>query len=101
MRVINGFLLSALLTLSSAALSKQNLSDIDSVTIDGQEIPSLHYEIYAEEYIYDDNFICPPSSNDFVRDQVIGIWLRSHDAIKTNTISDDTKTQLEANDSAR
>jgi len=74
--------LTLLLGATSPTYANEKVTNVGSVTIDGIPIPELHYQVYADRFIYDSKLICPPVSDAFIRDQVIGVWLRHSQGLK-------------------
>lgn len=86
------------LTISIATTLRANekIGQIGEVSVAGEQIPALHFDAYADMYIYDSKRICPPVSDSFIRDQVIAIWLRDQGLRESKPLFDKISTQLDS-----
>jgi len=95
MTIKQPILLFLLTAFTLCANAKDSVGDIGSVTIDGTLIPELQYQAYVDRNIWQDELICPPLSDAFIRDQVIGVWLRHLEAQATGMLTDQIKSAQE------
>lgn len=77
LRVIKWLSITLVIGCSPAAhANSDNIGDVGVVTVDGEAIAQKYFALYANRFIRDQKFICPPHSDAFVRDQVINLLVR-------------------------